>query len=96
MNTTVLEPHLSASCPVTHSNNPNLPINEIVLAKDEESAPAAPSNPLDDKMELERLGRMRPAKFASLWQEIAFVFSICMSQIVAVSISNVNILCCVC
>jgi len=35
---------------------------------------------------LERLGRMRPEKFKSLWAEIGFCFSIVMSQLLTVRI----------
>jgi len=35
---------------------------------------------------LERLGRMRPEKFKSLWAEIGFCFSIVMSQVLTVRI----------
>src|SRR6187402_1816308 len=37
---------------------------------------------------LERLGRQRPEVFGSIWAEIGFVFSISMSQVLSVSISN--------
>lgn len=33
---------------------------------------------------IERLGRQRPDNFQSLWAEIGFVFSICMSQVLSV------------
>lgn len=34
---------------------------------------------------IDRLGRIRPEKFKSIWTEIGFVFSITMSQVVTVS-----------
>ncbi len=37
------------------------------------------------KQRIERLGRERPACFDSTWQEAGFVFSIAMSQVLAVS-----------
>lgn len=39
-----------------------------------------PSNEAD----LEKLGRERPAHFSSRWSELAFCFSVVMSQILAV------------
>lgn len=38
-----------------------------------------------DVKEIERLGRIRPEFFKTRWSEIAFVTSICMSQIMTVS-----------
>jgi hypothetical protein len=43
---------------------------------------------LIDEKELERLGRMRPECFQSLWSEIGFVASICMAQILTVRYSR--------
>ena len=40
------------------------------------------------EVRLERLGRERPACFRSTWQEAGFVFSIAMSQVLAVSITS--------
>ena len=37
------------------------------------------------EVRLERLGRERPACFNTTWQEAGFVFSIAMSQVLAVS-----------
>lgn len=36
---------------------------------------------------IERLGRKRPKQFKSLWAEVAFIFSIAMSQVLSVSTS---------
>ena len=37
---------------------------------------------------IERLGRQRPEVFDSVWAEIVFVFSICMAQVLTVSVSH--------
>lgn len=37
---------------------------------------------------IERLGRKRPKQFKSLWAEVAFIFSIAMSQVLSVSTSQ--------
>lgn len=42
---------------------------------------------------IERLGRQRPDEFNSLWAEIGFVFSICMSQVLSVR-AIYSCLCC--
>lgn len=39
---------------------------------------------LFDMKEIERLGRVRPECFKTLWSEIGFVVSICMAQILVV------------
>jgi hypothetical protein len=39
---------------------------------------------LFDMKEIERLGRIRPECFKTLWSEIGFVLSICMAQILVV------------
>lgn len=39
------------------------------------------------EVKLERLGRVRPECFKSTWQEAGFVFSIAMSQVLAVTIT---------
>lgn len=36
------------------------------------------------KQEIEKLGRVRPECFNSRWSEVAFVISICMSQLLTV------------
>jgi hypothetical protein len=43
--------------------------------------------PLDAK-EIERLGRIRPRCFKSIWSEIGFVLSVCMAQILTVCFSH--------
>lgn len=58
------------------------PSNEDVIPEkscndEEEESPEA---------RIERLGRERPAVFKSLWAEIAFVFSISMSQVLSVRV----------
>lgn len=40
------------------------------------------------KARLERLGRQRPEVFDSIWSEIGFIFSISMSQVLSVSMSQ--------
>jgi len=37
-----------------------------------------------EQARIERLGRMRPEKFSSLWTEVGFCFSIVMSQVLTV------------
>lgn len=37
-----------------------------------------------EQTQIERLGRMRPEKFSSLWMELGFCFSIVMSQVLTV------------
>lgn len=62
---------------------------------EEAEKPAQPTNlPTIEESEearLERLGRQRPEVFESVWSEIGFVFSICMSQILTVCLSYPNI-----
>lgn len=41
----------------------------------------------DLQRRIERLGRERPKQFKTLWAEVAFVFSIAMSQVLSVSTS---------
>lgn len=59
-------------------------------ASDGEKMPTDPVGLITEESaqaRFERLGRERPAKFKSAWQEICFVFSIVMSQILAVSMA---------
>lgn len=58
----------------TNGNN----ISEIDSPRVEESTEAL----------VERLGRQRPKVFGSIWSEIGFVFSISMSQVLAVRASR--------
>ena len=58
---------------------------------DQDTEMPAPSKALEPAMEestearIERLGRERPGVFSTIWAEIGFIFSIAMSQILAVS-----------
>lgn len=45
-----------------------------------------------EEARIERLGRMRPEKFNSFWEEAGFCFSVVMSQALTVSISVHNAL----
>lgn len=79
----------SCACPVrSRSQNPN------TSALDDRSLPNVHAPPRADEQDaverfveesleakIERLGRERPAAFKTIWSEIAFVFSITMSQL---------------
>ncbi len=57
----------------------------MTLKETEHDAPPSRGNGDSfDQISLERLGRERPASFSGAWPEIAFCFSIVMSQILAV------------
>lgn len=55
---------------------------------EEESSPSRETDGVLDELTLERLGRERPPSFSGAWPEVAFCFSIIMSQILAVGPSN--------
>lgn len=66
------------------------PTQDLVLEKQDGNQqnvrpPPSPANMPDkeetDTNRLERLGRQRPDQFATLWQEVGFIFSITMSQV---------------
>jgi hypothetical protein len=55
--------------------------------QDGNNTPESALPPVEESIEerIQRLGRQRPKVFDSLWAEIGFVFSICMSQVLTVS-----------
>ncbi|KAI9699130.1 MAG: hypothetical protein M1836_003319 [Candelina mexicana] len=87
-----LSPHTSRTRPVAESVSSKMPGQRSEITPDSvRSAPVptdmakqhqfAESETTDAR--IERLGRERPAKFKSIWAELGFCFSICMSQILA-------------
>ena len=89
-----LSRHGSRPQPVAEGDSSNLPGLQSEAASDiSRDAPVtADSDKQQDSAEsesidarIERLGRDRPEKFKSIWAELGFCFSICMSQILAVS-----------
>lgn len=56
----------------------------------QKDVPDAPAFEESAESRLERLGRMRPQVFHSIWSEIGFVFSISMSQVLSVILTPQN------
>jgi hypothetical protein len=59
----------------------------------ENNVPESRFHGIEESIEerIKRLGRQRPDVFDSRWAEIGFVFSICMSQVLTVSLSIISI-----
>lgn len=71
--------------------NPN-PTPAALEANETRSKEASPGQTYPDHLDgyadeayIEQLGRQRPPCFSNMWSELAFCFSIMMSQIIAVS-----------
>jgi hypothetical protein len=74
---------------------------ESVQAEDRYVSPATKCNDYPDcttakgeseAVRIERLGRMRPDQFKSVYAEVGFAFSICMSQVLSVCILQSDVL----
>ena len=58
--------------------------NEHGLEADKRSPKDVENADSEEKARIDRLGRERPAKFKSIWAEVAFCYSIIASMIMAV------------